>query len=126
MSAELRRQVRERAGGRCEYCHLLQEDSILPFHVEHVVPRQHRGKTELSNLALSCPHCNLHKGPNLAGVDPDTGLVSLLFHPRQHLWDEHFVQVGRLIEGRTPIGRTTIWVLAMNTDEQARVRRSLG
>ena len=26
--------------------------------------------------------CNLHKGPNLSGVDPDTGQVVRLFDPR--------------------------------------------
>ena len=56
---------------RCEYCRLPQ--SALPlarFHIEHVIARQHRGGDSPGNLALSCHHCNLHKGPNLSGVDP--------------------------------------------------------
>ena len=28
---------------------------------------------EVDNLALACHRCNLHKGPNLSGIDPLTG-----------------------------------------------------
>jgi len=55
-----------RAGNRCEYCRLPEELSDVPFHVEHIVARQHQGGDELSNLALACDRCNLYKGPNLA------------------------------------------------------------
>ena len=48
MDAALRAFVRERAGLRCEYCRLLEDDAdFLPFHVEHIVPKQHGGKDEL-------------------------------------------------------------------------------
>jgi hypothetical protein len=40
---------------------------MLAFHVEHIIPQQHGGITSEENLALSCPHCNMHKGPNLTG-----------------------------------------------------------
>jgi len=43
-----------------------------PFQIDHIIARQHGGKAELENLALSCIHCNRFKGPNVAGVDPDT------------------------------------------------------
>ena len=47
-----RRHVRERAGRRCEYC-LLPEDVIdIPFHIEHVIARQHRNDDSVSNLAI--------------------------------------------------------------------------
>jgi hypothetical protein len=52
MSDALRRLARDRAGGRCEYCQL--SDSLPPlesFHLEHIVARQHGGKTEMENLA---------------------------------------------------------------------------
>lgn len=45
----------------------------LGFHVDHIIPRQHGGLTQLDNLALACLHCNRHKGPNLAGLDPLDG-----------------------------------------------------
>src|SRR2546430_439200 len=82
MSPALRAQVRERAGNRCEYCQLRQEDSALAaLHVEHIVPRIHGGGDDLDNLALACIDCNLHKGPNLTGIDPETRRVTQLFHP---------------------------------------------
>jgi 5-methylcytosine-specific restriction endonuclease McrA len=73
MNDALRRLARDRAGGRCEYCQL--PDSLPPlesFHLEHIVARQHGGKTEIENLAWSCHRCNYYKGPNLTSIDPET------------------------------------------------------
>ena len=122
MTAALRHMARERAGGRCEYCRLPQESSVLPFHIEHIVPRQHGGVTSEENLALSCPHCNLHKGPNLTGIDPDSGEICRLFHPRRDTWEDHFRAEGTRIVGRTAIARTTAWVLDLNAEDQLRLR----
>ena len=122
MSAALRRIVRERAGDRCEYCRLPQAGSVLSFHIEHIVPRQHGGATSEGNLALACPHCNLRKGPNLTGIDPESGEVCRLFHPRHDLWREHFRSEGARIAGITAMGRTTEGVLDFNDDEQLRLR----
>jgi len=33
---------------------------------------QHGGFDDLDNLALACIDCNLHKGPNLTVIDPET------------------------------------------------------
>ena len=72
MDAALRRQVRQRAHDRCEYCLTRQEDDpLFPFHIEHIRPRQHEGSDDLQNLALACYHCNRHKGPNLTAIDAD-------------------------------------------------------
>jgi 5-methylcytosine-specific restriction endonuclease McrA len=68
MNAAMRRLVRRRAGNRCEYCRMHQDDDpFLSFHVEHIIARQHRGGDRPSNLAWSCQKCNRAKGPNLAG-----------------------------------------------------------
>jgi 5-methylcytosine-specific restriction endonuclease McrA len=104
MDAATSQFVRQRAGYRCEYCHLPQEFSGLRFHVEHIVARQHRGGDTTDNLALACPECNLHKGTNLNGVDPDTGKVTPLFHPRRDNWEDHFTLVDGCIGGETPVG----------------------
>jgi len=50
----LAREVRERAGGLCEYCWLLQDSQEATFHVDHIVPRSRGGATTLDNLALAC------------------------------------------------------------------------
>lgn len=115
--------IRERAGNRCEYCQLHQEDSPLAaLHVEHILPRSHGGTDELDNLALACVDCNLHKGPNLTGIDPETNLVVALFNPRRQRWDDHFEWKGIYLRGKTAIGRTTIRVLHMNSDDQLALR----
>ena len=125
MDAATKQLVRQRAGNRCEYCHLPENFSGLRFHIEHVVPRQHRGADDADNLALACPECNLHKGTNLTGVDPDTNEVTLLFHPRRDRWEDHFASVDGSIVGKTPAGRTTAWLLKMNAGENLRMRQRL-
>lgn len=125
MDTKLREFVRERAGHRCEFCRLPQAFSELRFHIEHVIPRQHQGNDTADNLALACPACNQHKGTNLTGVEPDTGQVVLLFHPRREDWSEHFAYEGARIVGRTPKGRTTAWLLEVNDAAQLRIRTIL-
>ena len=96
-----------------------------PFHVDHIVPLQHGGETSVANLALACFHCNLHKGPNVAGLDPQTGSLARLFHPRQDHWAEHFAWSGAGLDGLTPVGRATISVLAINEPLYLAVRAAL-
>jgi hypothetical protein len=125
MNATTKVRVRERAGHRCEYCRLRQDDSPLAaLHVEHIIPKFHGGSDDLDNLALACIDCNLHKGPNLTGFEPETGQVTPLFHPRLHSWEEHFEWHGIYLAGRTAIGRTTIRVLHINSEDQLALRSS--
>jgi hypothetical protein len=92
---------------------------FLTFHIEHITARQHGGGDDSSNLALACPDCNAHKGPNLTSIDPETGRLVALFNPRRDVWSEHFSFDGPMIVGRTPAGRATVRLLYMN--EEARV-----
>jgi len=96
-----------------------------PFQIDHIVARQHGGQTVSDNLALSCFHCNTHKGPNVAGANPATGEVVRLFHPRKDAWDDHFRWAGPMLEGLTPVGEVTIQVLAINDPEYVAVRQAL-
>jgi len=125
MDASTRQLVRERAGLRCEYCRMPERHSALRFHIEHILPRQHGGTDAVENLALACPECNLRKGPNLTGIDPDTGVVTRLFRPRTGRWEEHFARDGATISGRTPEGRTTVWLLEFNSQDRLRWRQLL-
>ncbi|MEK6231591.1 MAG: HNH endonuclease [Luteolibacter sp.] len=92
------------------------------YHVEHIIARQHRGTDDFSNLALACHHCNLFKGPNLTSRDPDGDALVTLFHPRQHLWVEHFKIESAHVIGLTDIGRTTVFLLEMNADQRVDLR----
>src|SRR5438876_752321 len=90
-----RQLVVARAGGACEYCRLLQAATGMTFHIEHIVPRSHGGRTVLSNLALGCPGCNLAKAERTAGED-DSGRMQALFNPRDYEpwllgWHLHFI-----------------------------------
>ncbi len=126
MFAALRRLVRRCAGERCEYCRLHQSDEpFLRFHIEHVIARQHGGRDEPANLALACHHCNFHKGPNLSGIDPLTGEIVPLFHPRRQKWKRHFRWEGARVVGRTRSGRATVAVLNMNSPERTAPREAL-
>jgi hypothetical protein len=123
MDAKTREFVRTRAGDRCEYCLLRQEQTGLSHHVEHVIAKQHGGSDDPENLALACNRCNACKGPNLTGIDVETSELVPLFHPRRDMWAEHFEFLGPRIAGRTPRGRATVRVLQMN-DERRLERRA--
>ena len=126
MEPDLRRSVRDRAGNRYEYCGLRQEHAPLALYtIDHIIPKKHGGSDDLANLALACYRCNIHKGPNLAGIDPDSGEMVALFNPRQQVWPDHFVREGAFIVGRTPVGRTTVRVLVMNAPEHVELREKL-
>ena len=110
MNPTLRQIVTQRALGRCEYCCYPEKIHSGVLHLEHITPPQYGGKHTAENRALACPNCNLRKSKKNNGVDPITGQIVRLFHPRQDKWDEHFIlqrQTG-VIEGLTEIGRATV------------------
>jgi hypothetical protein len=129
---DLATEVRRRAAQRCEYCLLPQALFRRPFHIEHIIAKQHGGATHLDNLALACWQCNLKKGPNLTGIDPETGEITRLFHPRQDTWAEHFqLQENRTVPermeivGLTPVGRATVRLLDLNEELRQALRYEL-
>ena len=73
----------------------------------------------------------MRKGVNLAGIDPQTGDVAVLFHPRNDAWADHFEirmtgQHDALeICGKTPQGRATVFALRMNGESAWLARREL-
>jgi hypothetical protein len=119
------REVWHRAEGRCEYCRIPSVEYRLPFQVDHIIARKHGGSDEVANLALACLHCNRHKGPNIAGRDPEKGEIRPLYNPREDVWREHFRLDGAVLVGLTGIGRATVQVLAMNEPEFLAVRKAL-
>lgn len=125
MNPLLVEEVWRRAGNRCEYCRIPHPRYRPPFQIDHIIARQHGGPAAIGNLALACLHCNRFKGPNIAGLDPDSGELVRLFHPRTDLWEEHFRFEGARIRGTTAIGRATVQVLAMNASDLLLVRLEL-
>jgi hypothetical protein len=125
MDLAARSLVRRRAAEHCEYCRLHQRNSGLFRHIEHIVAKQHGGSDDPNNLALACHRCNLHKGPNLTGIDPQTGQVAPLFHPRRDRRSEHFAFEDIRIDGISATGRATVQVLAMNDARRLEVRQEI-
>ena len=125
MNEELRSQVIARAGNCCEYCRMPSAYDPLPFEVDHIIARKHRGLTTSDNLAWSCFSCNSFKGPNVAGIDPDNNEVEPLFHPRQERWTDHFEWHEGNLKGKTPRGRATIMVLEINLGYRVSFRNEL-
>ena len=78
---ELSRAVRQRANGRCQFCLMHESLQGATFHMEHVIPQCKGGSSDLENLVLACPGCNLHKASRLTATDPETGKEVQLFHP---------------------------------------------
>jgi hypothetical protein len=126
IASETREIVFRRAQGVCEYCRLPQDASVLPHQIDHIIGRQHHGTDEAVNLCLCCLRCNSKKGPNIASIDPETGAVVPLYHPRYSVWREHFaLGADGNITGRTPEGRATVRLLEMNDRERLRLRTLL-
>jgi hypothetical protein len=112
----LRAAVRGRAGGRCEYCQSAEIYCGYEFEIDHITPVSAGGLTTLENLALACSHCNAHKSARIQAPDPQTDILTDLYHPRQDHWDEHFAwsEDGTRVVGLTDVGRVTILALQMN------------
>lgn len=125
MDAPVRNLVRQRAGECCESCRLSEGAVDVPFHVEHIVAKQHGGDDSESNLALACDRCNLSKGPNLSGIDSETDEIVPLCNPRTQSWTDHFAKQGVTIVGITPTGRATVQVLNMNAKRRLQLRSEL-
>jgi hypothetical protein len=100
---------------------------MQPFSVEHIIPRQAGGETMLDNLALACQGCNGHKYVKIEGVDPISGELVSLFHPRRQCWRDHFAWNAdfTLIIGLTPTGRATVETLQLNREGLVNLRRVL-
>ncbi|HKB03509.1 MAG TPA: HNH endonuclease signature motif containing protein [Gemmataceae bacterium] len=124
MDAALRAFVRKRAGRRCEYCRLHEDDDdFLAFHVEHVIAMQHGGTDDPDTLCYSCSECNWAKGPNLAGLL--AGKLYPLFNPRKQNWMRHFRWEHTTLVGKTKTGKVTVQVLNINEPSRIMLRENL-
>lgn len=120
--AALRREVRERARERCEYCLLAESQDFFPHEPDHLIALKHDGETSSANLALACFYRNRFKGSNIASLDPLTGELVALFNPRAQNWTEHFRLKGGLIIPLTATGRATERLLRLNLPDRLKLR----
>jgi hypothetical protein len=123
--AALRRQLRQRARNRCEYCLLAEEHAFFAHEPDHIVAEKHGGETTLENLALACFDCNRFKGTDIASLDPKSKRLTALFNPRARKWEEHFkIDKGKIIP-LTVVGGVTERLLKFNLPERVEVRAIL-
>jgi HNH endonuclease len=123
--AELRRLIRERAGHRCEYCLLHEDDAFLQHEPDHIIAVKHRGETNEANLAWTFLVCNRGKGSDLASVDETTGEIVRL-QPRTDSRDDHLeLMKDGSLSARTAIGRVTITLIKLNRPELLAIRSLL-
>ena len=125
VSASLRLIVLEQDEYRCVYCLTTQENSGQQLQIDHITPAASGGATTLDNLCACCAKCNNHKWTKTQAVDPLTNERTLLFHPLQQSWQDHFAwdQSGTLIVGLTSNGRATVDALQLNNPTIVRARR---
>ena len=123
--ASLREFVRSRAGGLCEYCRISERFTLAEHQLDHVVAMKHGGRTVAGNLALACALCNRFKGSDIASIDPQTGELTPLFHPRIDIWEDHYEFRDGEILGLTVWGRATVFLLRMNRPARVRERQIL-
>ncbi|HKP81071.1 MAG TPA: HNH endonuclease signature motif containing protein [Pyrinomonadaceae bacterium] len=122
MLASLRREVRERAGERCEYCLLAESQALVPHEPDHLIALKHDGQTTSENLALACFVCNRFKGSDIASIDAVTSEIVGLFNPRIQVWFEHFRLDGAYIVPLTAAGRVTEKLLQFNLPSRVAAR----
>jgi hypothetical protein len=125
MLASLRREVRERAGERCEYCLLAELQAVPPHEPDHLIALKHGGQTLSANLALACFVYNRFKGSDIASIDAVTSELVGLFNPRTQRWFEHFRLDGAYIVPLTAVGRVTEKLLRFNLPYRVEVRARL-
>lgn len=59
------------------------------------------------------------------GIDPLSNEIVPLSHPRRDGWHDHFRILNLSIKGKTPTGRATVEVLALNDVRRLALRHEL-
>jgi hypothetical protein len=104
---------------------LAEDDAFFPHEPDHIIAVKHGGASALDNLAWACFDCNRFKGSDIASRDTVSGILAPLFHPRMHIWSEHFrIKDGQIIP-LTAIGRVTTFLLKFNLPQRIEVHNTL-
>jgi hypothetical protein len=123
IDSSLRQLVRLRATGFCEYCGISESLTLAEHEIDHVIAVKHGGQTVADSLAFCCTVCNRFKGSDIASIDPDTGELAPLFHPRMDRWSDHLELRNGEIVGITAKGRVTVRLLQMNRTNRIKERQ---
>jgi hypothetical protein len=127
LRAEQKAKVKRAAQNCCEYCGTQEAYSPDTFSIEHIQPITKGGTNDFENLANACQGCNSRKYTHTNAIDPLTGELVPLYHPRLDLWTDHFAwneDYTQMI-GLSPTGRATIEALSLNRNGVVNLRRVL-
>jgi len=111
ITAEIREQVRQRAGLACEFCGVTETDVGGALTVDHFQPTAKRGDDSLENLLYCCARCNQYK-LDYWPTQPD---APSLLNPRREPAAQHLLELddGTLYP-LTAIGVFTLERLRLN------------
>ena len=114
LSANLREQVRQRAGYACEFCSISEVDVGGLLTVDHFHPQSKDGSDALENLIYACINCNQYK----QNYWPRNDDALQLWNPREALFLEYIVEIenGRLV-ALTVTGEFTLRRLRLNREQ---------
>jgi hypothetical protein len=125
IATKTRAMVRQRANQQCEYCRLHEDDSFLPFSIDHIASLKHGGGNEPDNLAFACLHCNQNKGSDLTTFLESYDDIVILFNPRVHMWPDHFDAIDGEIIAKTRIGQASLKIFKFNEPDRLILRQLL-
>jgi len=125
LSKDLLNRLQDVDNRHCAYSHTKEANTGQPMTVDHIISKSQGGKTVFENLCFACRCCNEFKRGQMTANDPLTGESVRLFHPRQHIWNEHFMwsESSVVLVGITAIGRATIVALRINNPVIVAARR---
>lgn len=111
ITAELRRDVRERAQFACEFCEVTETDTGAELTIDHFRPQTRGGTDEFDNLLYSCARCNQYKSDYWPSQPDDLPL----WNPRQELRAQHLLELeDGTLHPLTQVGAFTIHRLRLN------------
>ena len=111
LSANLREQLRQRAGFACEFCGVSETDAGGLLTTDHFKPRSKGGSNSLDNLIYCCANCNQYKQDYYPVNDSEPQL----WNPREEKDSVHFIALDDgQIAAISPSGEFTIRRLRLN------------
>ena len=111
IKADVRDQVRQRAGFACEFCGISETDAGGLLTIDHFQPQTQGGGDSLENLIYCCPRCNQYK----LDYWPDGPGEPQLWNPRRESAAQHFVLLNDgMLHPLTATGAFTLRRLRLN------------
>ncbi len=112
--------VRRRAGYRCEFCGVHENDAGGELTLDHYRPRSCGGSDSLDNLIYACSRCNLYKHDYW----PVSEGAPRIWNPRREEFATHFATCkDGSLKAKTPGGTFTLRLLRLNRPQLIAHRR---